>query len=77
MEVFKTDILKNLRSERFQKKDLIEILKCGYCQKTNHFILNFWLAVNFVDKTFSKLVNHLLSQKKIFYQMLMKLEKST
>ena len=33
MEIFKTDILKK-EFERFQKEDLIEILKCSYCQKT-------------------------------------------
>ena len=33
MEIFKTDILKR-EFERFQKEDLIEILQCGYCQKT-------------------------------------------
>ena len=33
MEIFKTDILKK-EFERFQKENLVEILKCGYCQKT-------------------------------------------
>ena len=33
MEIFKTDILKR-EFERFQKEDLIEMLQCGYCQKT-------------------------------------------
>ena len=33
MEIFKTDILKK-QLERFQKEDLIEVMKCGYCQKT-------------------------------------------
>ena len=33
MEIFKTDILKK-GFERFQKENLVEILKCGYCQKT-------------------------------------------
>ena len=33
MEIFKTDILKR-EFERFQKENLVEILKCGYCQKT-------------------------------------------
>ena len=32
MEIFKTDILKK-EFERFQKEDLIKILKCEYCQK--------------------------------------------
>ena len=34
MELFKTDILRK-EFERFQKEDLIEVLKCGYCQKTS------------------------------------------
>ena len=33
MEIFKIDILKK-EFEKFQKKNLVEILKCGYCQKT-------------------------------------------
>ena len=33
MEIFKTDILKK-GFERFQKENLVEILKCGCCQKT-------------------------------------------
>ena len=32
MEIFKSDILKK-EFERFQEEDLIEFLKCGYCQK--------------------------------------------
>ena len=33
MEIFKTDILKS-EFERFQKGNLVEILKCRYCRKT-------------------------------------------
>ena len=33
MEIFKTNILKK-EVERFQKEDLVETLKCSYCQKT-------------------------------------------
>ena len=33
MDIFKTDILKK-EFERFQKENLVERLKCGYCQKT-------------------------------------------
>ena len=33
MEMFKTDILEE-EFERFLKENLVEILKCGYCQKT-------------------------------------------
>ena len=33
MEIFKTVVLKK-EFERFQKEDLIEVLRCGYCQKT-------------------------------------------
>ena len=38
MEIFKTDVLKK-EFERFQKEDLIEVLQCGYCQKT---ACGFW-----------------------------------
>ena len=45
MQIFKTEILKN-EFERLQKEILVEILKCGYCQKTaceswhNKFLVN-------------------------------------
>ena len=35
MEIFKTDVLKK-EFEKFQKKNLIQILECGYCQKTTY-----------------------------------------
>ena len=38
MEIFKTDILKK-EFEKFQKENLVEIWKCGYCQKTS---CQFW-----------------------------------
>ena len=38
MEIFKTVVLKK-EFERFQKEDLIEVLRCGYCQKT---ACGFW-----------------------------------
>ena len=33
MKIFKNDILKK-EFEKFQKENLLEMLKCGYCQKT-------------------------------------------
>ena len=33
MEIFKSNILKK-KFERFQKEDLLQILKCDYCQNT-------------------------------------------
>ena len=33
MEIFKTDMLKK-EFERFQRENLVEILKCEYCQNT-------------------------------------------
>ena len=33
MEIFKIDVLKK-EFERFQKEDLVKVLKCGHCQKT-------------------------------------------
>ena len=38
MEVFKTNVLKK-EFERFQNEDLVEVLQCGYCQKT---ACGFW-----------------------------------
>ena len=78
MEIFKTAILKQ-EFERFQKEDLIEILKCGYCQKTvcESFHTRFLVSCKFCRKNFCKIVIHLISQKKIFYQILIKMVKST
>ena len=55
MEIFKTDILKR-EFERFQKEDLIEILQCGYCQKTvcQSFHKNVLISCKFCRKTFCK-----------------------
>ena len=46
MENLKTDILKR-EFERFQKENFVEMLKCGYCQKTaceswhNKFLVSY------------------------------------
>ena len=46
MEIFKTDILKK-EFERFQKENLVKIVKCGYCQKAaskswhNKFLVSY------------------------------------
>ena len=55
MEIFKTDILKK-EFERFQKEDLIEILKCGYCQKMpgESFHTKFLVSCKFYRQTFCK-----------------------
>ena len=55
MEIFKTDILKR-EFGRFQKEDLIEILWCGYCQKTvcQSFHKNFLISCKFCRETFCK-----------------------
>ena len=55
MEIFKTDILKR-EFERFQKEDLIEILQCGYCQKTacQSFHKKFLVSCKFCRETFCK-----------------------
>ena len=55
MEIFKTDILKR-EFERFQKEDLIEILQCGYCQKTacQSFHKKCLISCTFCRETFCK-----------------------
>ena len=55
MEFLKTDILRK-EFERFQKEDLIEILKCGYCQKTScqSFQNKFLASCKFCRETFCK-----------------------
>ena len=55
MEFLKTDILRK-EFERFQKEDLIEILKCGYCQKTScqSFHNKFLAGCKFCRETFCK-----------------------
>ena len=55
MEIFKTDILKK-EFQKFQKEDLIEMLKCGYCQKTacESFHKNFLASYKFCRENFCK-----------------------
>ena len=55
MEIFETDILKK-EFEIFQKEDLIEILKYGYCQKTacESFHKNFLASCKFCRENFCK-----------------------
>ena len=55
METLKTEILKK-EFERFQKEDLIEILECGYCQKTacQSFDNKFLVSCKFCRENFCK-----------------------
>ena len=55
MEIFETDILKK-GFEKFQKEDLIEILKSGYCQKTacESFHKKFLASCKFCWENFCK-----------------------
>ena len=55
MEIFETDILKK-EFEKFQKEDLVEILKCGYCQKTacESFHKKFLDSCKFCRENFCK-----------------------
>ena len=55
MEIFETDILRK-EFEKFQKEDLIEILKCGYCQKTacESFHKKFLASCKFCRENFCK-----------------------
>ena len=56
MEIFKTDILKK-EFERFQKENLVEILKCGYCQKTacESWHDKFFVSCKYCREAFCKL----------------------
>ena len=55
MEIFKTDILKK-EFEKFQKENLVEILKCGYCQKTacQSWHWKFLVSCKYCRETFCK-----------------------
>ena len=55
MEIFKTDILKK-EFERFQKENLVKIVKCGYCQKAacKSWHNKFLVITNIVEKHFAK-----------------------
>ena len=55
MEIFETNILKK-QFQKFQKEDLIEILKCGYCQKTacESFHKKFLASCKFCRENFCK-----------------------
>ena len=55
MEIFETDILKK-EFERFQKESLVEILKCGYCQKNacQSCCNKFLVSCNYCREAFCK-----------------------
>ena len=56
MEIFETDMLKK-EFEKFQKEDLIEILKCGYCQKMTceSFHKKYLASCEFCRENFCKI----------------------
>ena len=54
MEMFKTDSKK--RIQKFQRENLVELLKYGYCQKTScQFLHRKLLVANIVGKHSVKL----------------------
>ena len=55
MEIFKTDVLKK-EFERFKKENLVQILKCGYCQKTTcgSWHKKFLASCKYCRETFCK-----------------------
>ena len=55
MEIFTTDKLKK-EFEKFQKENLVEILKCGYCQKTacQSWHWKFLVSCKYCRETFCK-----------------------
>ena len=76
MEIFKTDILKK-EFKKFQKEDLVGILKCGYCQKTacESFHTKFLASCKFCREKSCKRCQsfNIAKKKKIIYHKLMKL----
>ena len=76
MEIFKTHILEK-EFEKFQKENLVEILKCDYCQKTaSQSWHQKFLVANIAEKHFVKLVIILILQKKPYLKQLILLEKN-
>ena len=59
MKIFKTDILKR-GFERFKKENLVEILKCRYCQKTpcGSWHKTFSVSCKFCREAFCKPCNN-------------------
>ena len=55
MKIFKTDVLKK-EFEKFQKENLVQILECGYCEKTacESFHRKFLVSCKFCRETFCK-----------------------
>ena len=55
MESFKIDVLKK-EFEKFQKENLAQVLKCGYCQKTarGSWHKRFLASCKYCRKTFCK-----------------------
>ena len=69
MEIFKTDILKQ-EFEKFQKGNLVQILECGYCQKTarESFHGKFHVSRKFCRETFCESCNNFNIAKKILFE---------
>ena len=57
MEIFKTDILTK-EFEKFQKENLVEILKCGYCHR------KFLVSCKFCREAFCKTCHNFNIAKK-------------
>ena len=55
MEIFKTDVLKK-KFERFKKENLVQVLKCGYCQKNacGSWHKKFLASCKYCRETFCK-----------------------
>ena len=55
MEMFKTDVLKK-EFERFKKENLVQLLKCGYSQKTafGSWHKKFLASCKYCKETFCK-----------------------
>ena len=71
MAIFKTDILKT-EFEKLQKGNLIQILKCGYCQKTacESFHRKFLVSCKFCRGTFCKSCHNFNIAKEILFKRL-------
>ena len=65
MENFKTDILKK-EFKRFQKENLIKILKCGYCQRAarKSWHNNFLVSCKYCREVFCKPCHNFNTMKK-------------
>ena len=77
MEIFKTDVLRK-EFEKFHKEILVDVLKCGLCQKTacKSFHHKFLVSCKFCWENYCKACKTFNSAKEVLFKSLDNTEKA-